>query len=143
MPGLEIAANPTRVVVHPLVLLSVVDHYNRVAKNTKKRIVGVLLGQVEGNTVNVANSFAVPFEEDEKNPAVWFLDHNYVDTMREMFKKVNAKERLVGWYHNGPKLRSSDLQINELFKKYTPNPVLVVIDVQPKVIGLPTNAYFA
>ncbi|KAJ2411961.1 proteasome regulatory particle subunit [Coemansia sp. RSA 2530] len=143
MPGLEIAANPTRVVVHPLVLLSVVDHYNRVAKNTKKRIVGVLLGQVEGNTVNVANSFAVPFEEDEKNPAVWFLDHNYVDTMREMFKKVNAKERLVGWYHNGPKLRSSDLQINELFKKYTPNPVLVVIDVQPKAIGLPTNAYFA
>ncbi|KAJ2246346.1 proteasome regulatory particle subunit, partial [Coemansia sp. RSA 455] len=80
---------------------------------------------------------------DEKNPAVWFLDHNYVDTMREMFKKVNAKEKLVGWYHNGPKLRSSDLQINELFKKYTPNPVLVVIDVQPKVIGLPTNAYFA
>ncbi|KAJ2891250.1 proteasome regulatory particle subunit, partial [Coemansia aciculifera] len=58
MPGLEIAPNPTRVVVHPLVLLSVVDHYNRVAKNTKKRIVGVLLGQVEGNTVNVANSFA-------------------------------------------------------------------------------------
>jgi 26S proteasome regulatory subunit N8 len=27
------------VVVHPLVLLSVVDHYNRVAKDTKKRAV--------------------------------------------------------------------------------------------------------
>ncbi|KAI8322333.1 hypothetical protein GQ54DRAFT_297451 [Martensiomyces pterosporus] len=85
----------------------------------------------------------VPFEEDEKNPSVWFLDHNYVDTMRDMFKKVNAKEKLVGWYHNGPKLRSSDLQINELFKRYTPNPVLVVIDVQPKDIGIPTNAYFS
>ncbi|KAJ1954150.1 proteasome regulatory particle subunit [Dipsacomyces acuminosporus] len=63
--------------------------------------------------------------------------------MRDMFKKVNAKEKLVGWYHNGPKLRSSDLQINELFKRYTPNPVLVVIDVQPKDIGIPTNAYFS
>ncbi|KAJ1955293.1 proteasome regulatory particle subunit [Linderina pennispora] len=143
MPALETAANPTKVEVHPLVLLSVVDHYNRVAKNTKKRVVGVLLGQVEGNTVNVANSFAVPFEEDEKNPSVWFLDHNYVETMRDMFKKVNAKEKLIGWYHNGPKLRSSDLQINELFKRYTANPVLVVIDVQPKDIGIPTNAYFA
>lgn len=85
----------------------------------------------------------VPFEEDEKNPSVWFLDHNYAETMRDMFKKVNAKEKLIGWYHNGPKLRSSDLQINELFKKYTPNPVLVIIDVQAKTIGIPTNAYFA
>ncbi|KAJ1845219.1 proteasome regulatory particle subunit, partial [Coemansia sp. RSA 486] len=80
---------------------------------------------------------------DEKNPAVWFLDHNYVETMRDMFKKINAKEKVIGWYHNGPKLRSSDLQINELFKRYTPNPVLVVVDVQPKEIGLPTDAYFA
>ncbi|KAJ1725573.1 proteasome regulatory particle subunit [Coemansia erecta] len=143
MPGLESTSNPTKVVVHPLVLLSVVDHYNRVAKNTKKRVVGVLLGQNDGEVVNVANSFAVPFEEDEKNPAVWFLDHNYVETMRDMFKKISAKEKIVGWYHNGPKLRSSDLQINELFKRYTENPVLVVIDVQPKAIGLPTDAYFA
>ena len=37
-------ANPESVIVHPLVLLSVVDHFNRVAKNTKKRVVGVLLG---------------------------------------------------------------------------------------------------
>ena len=31
--------------VHPLVLLSVVDHYNRVAKDTRKRAVGILLGE--------------------------------------------------------------------------------------------------
>lgn len=35
---------PTAVVVHPLVLLSVVDHYNRVAKDSRRRVVGVLLG---------------------------------------------------------------------------------------------------
>lgn len=85
----------------------------------------------------------MPFEEDEKDPSVWFLDHNYVESMREMFKKVNAKERLIGWYHSGPKLRASDLQINELFKRYTPNPLLVIIDVQPKEVGVPTDAYFA
>jgi hypothetical protein len=33
------------VVVHPLVLLSVVDHYNRVARDTRRRVVGVLLGE--------------------------------------------------------------------------------------------------
>lgn len=95
--------------VHPLVLLSATDHYNRVAKDTKKRVVGVLLGQNKGKTVNVSNSFAgkkssfnpthtssesfwlVPFEEDEKDPSVWFLDHNYVEAMNDMFKKVNGK----------------------------------------------------
>lgn len=63
--------------------------------------------------------------------------------MREMFKKVNAREKLIGWYHSGPKLRASDLEINELFKRYTPNPLLVIVDVQPKEVGVPTDAYFA
>ncbi|KAJ3048380.1 proteasome regulatory particle subunit [Rhizophlyctis rosea] len=134
---------PDDVVIHPLVLLSVVDHYNRVARNTRKRVVGVLLGQNVNGKVNVANSYAVPFEEDEKDPSVWFLDHNYHEAMYDMFKKVNAKEKMVGWYHSGPKLRASDLEINELFKRYTPNPVLVIIDVQPKDLGIPTDAYFA
>lgn len=85
----------------------------------------------------------MPFEEDDKDPSVWFLDHNYVESMNEMFKKVNAREKLIGWYHSGPKLRASDLKINELFKRYTANPLLVIIDVQPKEAGVPTDAYFA
>jgi 26S proteasome regulatory subunit N8 len=58
MPATTSIAPTTTVTVHPLVLLSVTDHYNRVAKNTKKRVVGVLLGQSKGKSVNVANSFA-------------------------------------------------------------------------------------
>lgn len=79
------------VIVHPLVLLSVVDHYTRVAKDSKKRVVGVLLGSKRRNgTVDITNSFAVPFEEDLNNPSVWFLDHNYLDSMYWMFRKVNS-----------------------------------------------------
>lgn len=63
--------------------------------------------------------------------------------MNDMFKKINAREKLIGWYHSGPKLRASDLEINELFKRYNPNPLLVIIDVQPKEVGVPTDAYFA
>lgn len=87
--------------------------------------------------------YSVPFEEDDKDPSVWFLDHNFVESMNDMFKKINAREKLIGWYHSGPKLRASDLEINELFKRYTPNPLLVIIDVQPKEVGVPTDAYFA
>ena len=44
--------------VAPLVLLSVADHYGRSAKGTRKRVVGVLLGQNDGKNVRVSNSFA-------------------------------------------------------------------------------------
>jgi len=78
-------------VVHPLVLLSVTDHHARsVSRGSTKRVVGVLLGQDNGKTINVANSFAIPFEEDEKDSKTWFLDHNYIEGMYEMFKKVNG-----------------------------------------------------
>lgn len=98
---------------------------------------------MDGKVMGAYNETAVPFEEDDKDPSVWFLDHNYVESMNDMFKKVNAREKLIGWYHTGPKLRASDLEINELFKRYTPNPLLVIIDVQPKESGVPTDAYFA
>ena len=39
--------------VHPLVLLNCVDHYNRVAKNTSKRVVGVLLGKNVNGDVDI------------------------------------------------------------------------------------------
>ena len=51
-------ATQVEVIVHPLVLLSVVDHYNRVAKDTRKRVVGVLLGTKDRNQVDVTNTFA-------------------------------------------------------------------------------------
>lgn len=60
--------NVIDVTIHPLVLLSAADHYHRVARGTRKRAVGVLLGTVSRGRVDATNSFAVPFEEDNKNP---------------------------------------------------------------------------
>ncbi|KAM5560365.1 hypothetical protein ABKV19_021502 [Rosa sericea] len=127
-----------KVIVHPLVLLSIVDNYNRVAKDTRKRVVGVLLGSTYKGVVDVSNSYA----EDDKDPSIWFLDHNYHEAMYSMFKRINAKEHVVGWYSTGPKLRENDLDVHSLFHNYAPNPVLVIIDVQPKELGIPTKAYY-
>jgi len=134
---------PTSVVVHPLVLLSTVDHYYRVAKDTRNRVVGVLLGENSKGRVDVTNSYAVPFEEDHSDPEIWFLDHNFHENMFSMFKKINARENVVGWYSTGPKIREPDLAITELMRKYCPNPILVIIDVTPKDIHLPTEAYLS
>ncbi|XP_780015.1 26S proteasome non-ATPase regulatory subunit 7 [Strongylocentrotus purpuratus] len=130
-----------KVVVHPLVLLSVVDHFNRI--RNQRRVVGVLLGSWRQGVCDIANCFAVPFDEDDKDTSVWFLDHDYLENMHTMFKKVNAREKIVGWYHTGPKLHQNDIAINELIRKYCPNSVLCIIDAKPKEIGLPTEAYYA
>lgn len=163
MPSIDVSVN--KVVVHPLVLLSVVDHFNRMGKiGNQKRVVGVLLGCWKAKGIlDISNSFAgniccsarlvshlanplpiaVPFDEDEKEKSVWFLDHDYLENMYGMFKKVNARERVVGWYHTGPKLHQNDIAINELIRRYCPNSVLVIIDAKPKDLGLPTEAYIA
>lgn len=85
----------------------------------------------------------MPFDEDDKDRNVWFLDHDYLENMFGMFKKVNSKERIVGWYHTGPKLQSNDVAINDLIRRYCSTGVLVVIDAKPKDLGLPTEAYYA
>jgi 26S proteasome regulatory subunit N8 len=133
----------------------------------------------------------VPFEEDPASPDVYFLDHDYLEAMFGMFRKVNAKEQIVGWYHTGeyslhspsmsalrgtllfphlprpplsfvqhsssyhhtlrcqhrtnnragPKLRPGDVNINEVLRKFVADPVLVIVDVKPKALGLPVAAY--
>merc|ERR1712106_1169631 len=118
------------------VLLSVVDHFNRMGKiGNQKRVVGLLLGSWSSKGIlDIANSFAIPFDEDDKDKDVWFLDHEYLENMYNMFRKVNAKERVVGWYHTGPKLHQNDILINDLIRKYCPNSVLVIIDPKPTMM---------
>jgi 26S proteasome regulatory subunit N8 len=53
-----------------------------------------------------------------------------------------VKEKVLGWYSTASRIRPNDIEINELFKKYAPDPVLVTIDVNPvDELGIPTEAY--
>lgn len=55
---------PIGVKIHPIALLSVVDHHERTVGNKKnKRGVGVLLGENVNGVLEVTNSYAVPFDE--------------------------------------------------------------------------------
>lgn len=59
-------------------------------------MVGVLLGECSKGKADVTNSFAVPFEEDPKDPSIWYIDRQYVEDMFGMFKKVNGQKRKRG-----------------------------------------------
>ena len=134
---------PENVVVHPIVLLSVVDHYYRLAKETNRRVVGALLGEYVDEKIDITNCYALPFEEDPKDKKVWYVDHVYSEQMFEMFQKINSKEKIVGWYSSGPKIRPHDIEINEVFRRYCEKPVFVIIDVQEKKesLGIPAESY--
>lgn len=41
-----------------------------------------------------------------------------------------AREKIIGWYSTGPKLRPADLDINELVSKYCTDPVLLICQVK-------------
>ena len=134
------AVETSQVVVHPTVLLSVCDHYNRVAKDTKKRVVGTLLGFYDNGKLEVTNSFALPFEEDAQDLDVWFLDHLYLEEMFTMLKKINMKEVIVGWYSTSESIKKNDIQINEILRKYNSSPVYCLINVHDSdQIGIPVT----
>jgi 26S proteasome regulatory subunit N8 len=157
----------------------------------------------------------VPFEEDENDPSIWFLDHSYLEKMSGMFRRINgartsppalfprsgrsfetragsdkataalqkirfgsvrfflvaepggaagepsdlfsvvlyprfaspriahptAKEKIVGWYSTGPKIRAADLDIHALFAEYCATPAFCIIDTRPDRVGIPVSAY--
>lgn len=63
-----------------------------------------------------------------------------------MFRKVNAKERVVGFYSTGPQIRSNDLRIHDIVRRFLPSatpvpPIFCIIDIRPDRQSLPTTAY--
>ena len=77
---------------------------------------------------------------------MFYLDHNFLENMLHMFRKINAKERVVGFYSTGPQIRPNDLRIHALLKRFVPPetttpPVFVIIDVRPDRESIPTTAY--
>ena len=43
---------------------------------------------------NYHRLYVVPFDEDQRNEEVWFLDHDYLESMSAMFRKVNCKSNV-------------------------------------------------
>ncbi|KAL0224119.1 hypothetical protein P9112_003509 [Eukaryota sp. TZLM1-RC] len=115
--------SPSLAIVHPLVLLSVSDHHKRVSRGPKQRVCGLLLGTVNRGVVDITNCFAVPFEENPRDPKVWMFDHQFAETMFKMQQKVNIKEQIVGWYSTGPSPVALDLAIHKLVHRLMSLPI--------------------
>ena len=82
------------VTVHPLVLLSVLDHHTRRAEGAG-RVIGTLLGRRDGSTVEITNCFAVPHAERGDEVAI---GKDFNRQMLALHGRADRREAVVGWY---------------------------------------------
>lgn len=83
------------VVVHPLVLLSVLDHHTR-RQEGAGRVIGTLLGRRDGDKVEVTNCFPVPHAERGDEEVAIGKDFNR--QMLALHLRCNPTETVIGWY---------------------------------------------
>jgi 26S proteasome regulatory subunit N8 len=57
--------------------------------------------------------------------------------------QISAREKILGFYSTGPRIRVADTKIDALFRssRYATRPLLLIVEVQPNVEGLPVQAY--
>jgi len=84
----------SNVVVHPIVLLSVLDHHTR-RQEGAGRVIGTLLGRRDGETVEITNCFAVPHAERGDEVAI---GKDFNRQMLALHLRANKRETVVGWY---------------------------------------------
>mmetsp|Transcript_33637 Transcript_33637/g.84448 ORF Transcript_33637/g.84448 Transcript_33637/m.84448 type:complete len:300 (-) Transcript_33637:24-923(-) len=107
--------------VHPVVLLSVLDHFTR-RKENQRRVIGALLGVVTDDVVEIRNSFPVPHTED-KEVAV------DMQNLFELHKKVNPNEVYVGWYSTGLTINQQSVMIHNYFdRQMDSSPIHLCVD---------------
>lgn len=84
---------PIKYKVHPLVPVTILDHFNR-RKEGQNRIIGTLVGEPREGYVEIKSCFPVPFTDAHNR---FEVDIEYHHTMFELHKKVNKFDVIVGW----------------------------------------------
>ncbi|KAF8622085.1 hypothetical protein AX15_007229 [Amanita polypyramis BW_CC] len=107
---------PSQVLVHPVALFSILDHYLR-RTDEQDRVIGTLLGtRTDSDTVEVHTAFAMLHSETSEQVAV---DADYLRVMYDLCHKVNPQEVIVGWYSTGPTLNTYSALIQNFYSQET------------------------
>jgi len=107
---------PAHVLVHPVALLSILDHYLR-RTDEQDRVIGTLLGtRTDSDTVEVHTAFAMLHSETSEQVAV---DADYLKVMSDLCHKVNPQEVIVGWYSTGSTLNTFSALIQNFYSQET------------------------
>ncbi|TDH66061.1 hypothetical protein CCR75_007498 [Bremia lactucae] len=128
----------TEVKLHPVVVLQALDRSLRRAKG-QERVIGTLLGRVEGGVAEITDSFAVPHLENGDEVAVGRDFHTH---MYELHQRVNESEVVVGWYAAGPgHVDDHSALIHQFYSSVCELPIHLVLDTTLSKDQLNVSAY--
>ncbi|KAJ1081443.1 hypothetical protein NDU88_001625 [Pleurodeles waltl] len=125
--------------VHPVVLASIVDSYER-RNEGAARVIGTLLGSVDKHSIEVTNCFSVPHNESEDEVAV---DMEFAKNMYELHRKVTSNEQIVGWYATGHDITEHSVLIHEYYSREAHNPIHMTVDTSLQGGHMSIDAYIS
>jgi len=117
--------------LHPLVVMSIADHYTRDnVQANRDRVYGVLFGTQEGREVQIIESFEVAQAQEGSEGAdeTMGLRMANLEADMELFKEVYPKYECLGWYTMGGEPTPEDAQRHKLFANYNERPLLIMLD---------------
>lgn len=127
--------------VHPLVIMSIADHYTRekVRKNTP-RVLGALFGKQNGREVDILES--VEFLWTVKEGVVSIEQKAFEDDMKLFIEAYDGHECL-GWYATSAAPLENDIEIHRQMAAYNERPLCLMLNPTPAEDGreLPCAIY--
>lgn len=114
---------PVDVKIHPTVIFSIIDSYERRSEKMT-RVVGTLLGtNIQGN-IEVTDSFVVPHRDGDEVA----IDVEFAKNSINAYKKVNPTVSIVGWFATGFDIPNTSCLIHEYYARETKSPIHLTID---------------
>jgi len=116
--------------LHPLIVLSLADHYTRerVSRGASARCVGLLFGQQAGRTVKVLETVEMAFHTEEAQPDQPILEQEAVETDMQLFSEAYPNYECLGWYSSGSAIRPHDYVLQKQLTKYNERPLFLLLD---------------
>jgi translation initiation factor 3 subunit F len=116
--------------LHPTVVFSILNNFVR-RNDRESRVIGTLLGTIKDGVVEVTESFAVPHME-RKDELFVAINKEYHKQMISFHRRINRKERIVGWYTTtspeGALINDNSSLIHDFYSAECENPIHIVVD---------------
>lgn len=120
--------------IHPIVLLTISDFYNRMKVTSKgkvSQVYGALMGQKVGTKVEVFSAFE--FVNDSKDGNSINLDLKYIDTRRDLATQLFPKLDIVGFFstnESGETTKNDEKIVSTLNYFGVINPIYLVLNTK-------------
>jgi len=134
-------ASQITVKVHPLVLMTMVDSYERRSRKAgaKDQALGTLLGFYEKNAIQVTDCYAIPFRVSTSGMPE--IDDAFNKEMYAAARRTTPSEQIVGWFYTVSDLPNICEQFH-IYYSHVVNALNVRRD-QPPIILLTLDVNFS